>query len=173
MVTVVATYITAPSSSSSSSYSYTSPLEGPFPSLTLSNCLKKDTHVIDFCKTVDCEVDMELSHSGIVQTIQDIKDSNSCGLDGISAEHLGFLSEAMISVVLVPIVKNKSAGVAKSNYRPIALASTVSNVLEKLIYDRIALYLNTCSNQFGFKAKHSTDMTIGLYALKGSCIKIS
>ena len=40
----------------------------------------------------------------------------------------------------------------------------MSKVLEKLFYDRIAVYLNTCSNQFSFKAKHSTDMTI--YALK-------
>ena len=77
----------------------------------------------------------------------------------------GCLPESMISVVLVPIVKNKSASIcSKSNYRPIALASIVSTVLEKLIYDRIAVYLNTCSNQFGFKAKHSTDMTV--YALK-------
>ena len=58
----------------------------------------------------------------------------------------------------MPIVENKSASIcSKSNYRPIALAS---KVLEKIIYDRIALYLDTCSNQFGFKAKHSTDMTI-------------
>ena len=77
----------------------------------------------------------------------------------------GCLPEAMISVVLMPIVKNKSASIcSKSNYRPISLASIVSNILEKLIYDRIAVYLNTCSNQFGFKAKHSTDMTI--YVLK-------
>ena len=83
----------------------------------------------------------------------------------------GCLPEAMISVVLVPIVKNKSASIcSKSNYRPnIALASIVSNVLEKLIYDPIAVYLNTCSNQFGFKAKHSTDMTI--YALKEAVLK--
>ena len=72
-----------------------------------------------------CPVNQSRFSRQEVQTIQDIKNSNSCGLDGISAEHLGFLSEAMISVVLVPIVKNKSAGVAKSNYRPIALASTV------------------------------------------------
>ena len=152
----------------------------------LFNCLKKDKNVNDFCKTVDYEVDMEVSHSDIIQAIQDLKDSKSCGLDGIYAEHLkhwsnliipllsmcfsslfvhGCLPEAMISVVLVPIVKNKSASIcSKSNYRPIALASIVSKVLEKLIYDRIAVYLNTCSNQFGFKAKHSTDMTI--YALK-------
>ena len=61
----------------------------------------------------------------------------------------GCLSEPMISVVLVPIVKNESASIcSKSYYMPIALASIVSKVLEKLIYDRIAvgLYLNTCSN---------------------------
>ena len=34
---------------------------------------------------------------------------------------------------------------------------------------RIAVWLNTCSNQFGFKAKHSTDMTI--YALKEAVLK--
>ena len=82
----------------------------------------------------------------------------------------GFLPEAMISVVLVPIVKNKSASIcSKSNYRPIDLASIVSKVLEKIIYDCIAVYLTTCSNQFGFKAKHSTDMTI--YALKEAVLK--
>ena len=152
----------------------------------LFNCLKKDKNVNDFCKTVDYEVDIEVSHSDIIQAIQDLKDSNSCGLDGIYAEHLkhcsnliipllsmcfsslfvhGVLPEAMISVVLVPIVKNKSASIcSKSNYRPIALASVVSKVLEKIIYDRIAVYLTTCSNQFGFKAKHSTDIK--------SCTKI-
>ena len=45
----------------------------------------------------------------------------------------------------------------------------MSKVLEKVIYDRIAVYLNTCSNQFGFKAKHNTDMTI--YALKEAVLK--
>ena len=77
---------------------------------------------------------------------------------------------SLISVVLVPIVKNKSASIcSKSNYMPIALASIVSKVLEKIIYDRIALYLTACSNQFGFKATHSTDMTI--YAIKEAVLK--
>ena len=62
----------------------------------LFNCLKKDKNVNDFCKTVDYEVGMEVSHSDIIQAIQDLKDSN----------------------------------------------------------------------QFGFKAKHSTDMTTHVYALK-------
>ena len=81
-----------------------------------------------------------MSLSDIIQAIQDIKDSNSCGLDDIYAEHLkhcsnlivqllsmcnsslfvhGCLPEAVISFVLVPIVKNKSASIcSKSNYRP-------------------------------------------------------
>ena len=71
-----------------------------------------------------------MSHSHIIQAIQDLKDSSSCGLDGIYAEHLKhcsnliipllsmcfsslfvhvFLPEAMFSVVLVPVVKNKSS----------------------------------------------------------------
>ena len=76
----------------------------------------------------------------------------------------------MISVVLVPIVKNKNASIcSKSNYRPIALASIVSKVFEKIIYDRIAYSLITCDNQFGFKAKHSTDMCI--YAFKEAVLK--
>ena len=59
----------------------------------------------------------------------------------------GILPESMISVILVAIVKNKSASIcSKSNYRPIALASIVSKVFEKLIYDHIAYSLTTYSN---------------------------
>ena len=38
---------------------------------------KKDKNVNYFCKTVDNEVDMEVSHSDIIQAIQDLKDSKS------------------------------------------------------------------------------------------------
>ena len=50
------------------------------------------------------------------------------------------------------------------NYRPIALASILSKVLERLILDRISEFITTTDNQFGFKPKHSTDLCI--YALK-------
>ena len=78
----------------------------------------------------------------------------------------GTLPESMIAVVLVPIVKNKRASIicSKSNYRPIALASIVSTIFEKLLYDRISYALTTCSNQFGFKTKHST-LQICVYML--------
>ena len=81
----------------------------------------------------------------------------SCGLDGVSAEHLkhssnrivpmlamcftgffihGMLPPSMISVEQVPIVKDKRASVCStSNYRPIALASIMSKLLEKIILE--------------------------------------
>ena len=132
-----------------------------------------------------------MSHSEIIQAIKDLKESKGCGLDGICAENFKhcsdiiipllsmrftslfvhcFLPESMISVVRVPIVKNKSSSIcSKSNYRPFALASIVSKVFEKLIYDHIAYSLTTCSNQFGFKTKHSRDMCI--YAFKDVVLK--
>ena len=51
----------------------------------------------------------------------------------------GVLPPSMISVVLVPIVKNKRISIcSKNNYRPIALASIMSKLLEKIIYERIS-----------------------------------
>ena len=51
----------------------------------------------------------------------------------------GVLPPSMISVVLVPIVKNKRISIcSKNNYRPIALASIMSKLLEKIIYERVS-----------------------------------
>ena len=70
-----------------------------------------------------------------------------------------------MSVILVPIVKNKCGNInSKDNYRPIALASTVSKLLEKIILYRIEHCLITNANQFGFKKGHGTDQCI--YVLK-------
>ena len=45
----------------------------------------------------------------------------------------GFLPDEMMAVALVPIIKSKSGRImSKDNYRPIALASIVSKVLEKI-----------------------------------------
>ena len=70
----------------------------------------------------------------------------------------GFLPDEMMAVALVPIIKSKSGRImSKDNYRPIALASIVSKVLEK---NRMYIFLDTCSNQFGIKKKHSTDQCV-------------
>ena len=46
----------------------------------------------------------------------------------------GFLADEIMAVALVPIIKSKSGRImSKDNYRPIALASIVSKVLEKIL----------------------------------------
>lgn len=77
----------------------------------------------------------------------------------------GILPGSMLSVLLVPVVKNKTGKLTSiDNYRPIALASILSKVLEGILMDRIAEYIASTDNQLGFKSKHGTDLCI--YALK-------
>ena len=48
----------------------------------------------------------------------------------------------------------------KNNYRPIALVTAASKLFEICILEILETYLLTHDYQFGFKAKHSTDMCI-------------
>ena len=112
--------------------------------------------------------------------------NKACGIDQISAEHLkyardkicpllamcftglmvhGVLPESITSVQLVPVLKDK-AGKLNSidNYRPIALASILSKILERILLTCLEMFVLTADNQFGFKKKHGTDLCI--YALK-------
>ena len=77
----------------------------------------------------------------------------------------GYLPTALIETTIVPIVKNKSGNLSDSNnYRPIALATIVSKILESVLLIKCGEYLTTCDNQFGFESSHSTDLCI--YTLK-------
>ena len=78
----------------------------------------------------------------------------------------GFLPSSLLSVVLVPIIKDKCSSKinSKDNYIPIALASIVSKKIENILLDRMSVTRSTMSNQFGFKKKHGTDLCI--YVLK-------
>lgn len=137
----------------------------------------------------------------IVDAVKSLKDNKSCGLDGIYAEHLkyasgklipllsmclsglfvhGFLPNSFMSVVLIPIIKNKCGSISsKDNYRPIALASIVSKLMEGIIFSRIENFLITSDNQFGFKKKHGTDQCVyvlkevlNLYRSLNSCLSV-
>ena len=110
----------------------------------------------------------------------------SAGPDGICAEYLkfsnvrihslialcfslglshGYLPTVLIKTTIVPVVKNKSGNLSDSNnYRPIALATIVSKILESVLLIKWGEYLTSCDNQFGFKSSHSTDLCI--YTLK-------
>ena len=151
----------------------------------LLNCVSgRDTKTLSY----ECifNSNMVISPGEIEDAINNLADGKSCGIDGIYAEHLkhcshnyrsllarcmtsflvhGYLPDTLMSVILVPIIKDKSGKInSKDNYRPIAIASTMSKLLEKLLLERLNNYLVTSSHQFGFKSKHSTDACI--YVLK-------
>ena len=51
----------------------------------------------------------------------------------------GFLPDSMLSVVLVPVIKDTCRKINDSdNYRPIALASVISKVVEKILLTRMS-----------------------------------
>ena len=75
--------------------------------------------------------------------------------------HNAFVPSTLIKTTIVPIVKNKSGNLSDSNnYRPIAIATITSKLLESVLLLKCSDYLTTCDNQFGFKASHGTDMCI-------------
>ena len=151
----------------------------------LLNCVKGKDCTNQFSSAV-FDPKIVINSGEIEDAINKLAEGKSCGIDGIYAEHLkhcstnymtliakcftsflihGFLPETLMSVVLVPIIKDKSGKInSKDNYRPIAIASNISKLLEILLLERLSNYLLTSSNQFGFKAKHSTDACI--YVLK-------
>ena len=68
-------------------------------------------------------------------------------------------------VVILPLLKCKSKDPADvNNYRPIAIVTALSKVLEHVLLSRIARYLWTADSQFSFKQAHGTEMAI--FALK-------
>ena len=68
--------------------------------------------------------------------------------------------ESMLSVVLVPLIKDKAGEISsRDNYRPVALASVFSKLIEIIILDKTEMYMDTNPNQFGFKKKHGTNQS--------------
>ena len=65
---------------------------------------------------------------------------------------------------VVPLFKGKEHYL-ETNYRPILLLTTISKVLEKIVYQRIYGFLQTTGqlyeNQYGFREAHSCEHAIG------------
>ena len=61
---------------------------------------------------------------------------------------------------IIPIHKKESK-LLTSNYRPISLLSNINKIIEKLMFSRLYMFLETYNciynNQFGFREKHSTN----------------
>ena len=95
------------------------------------------------------------------------------GPDCISAEHLlyadeslrfflsqlfnmcivhGYVPNSCLNTTIVPICKNKNGNMSDiSNYRPVAVATVVSKLLEHFILSSISPFLGTTDNQLGFR----------------------
>ena len=155
----------------------------------LFNCVKSD----DFNLGAVSHASVVIRPDEIRNAIERLALNKSCGPDQITAEHLkysshrasvllamcftgmlmhGILPDHMLSVLLVPVVKEKTGKISSiDNYRPIALASVLSKVLERVLLERMQEYIVSTDEQFGFKSKHSTDMCV--YALKEAVSKYS
>ena len=73
---------------------------------------------------------------------------------------------------VVPLFKNKDRSI-ETNYRPISLLTTMSKILEKVVYTRVYKFLNVTGQisdkQYGFRAKHSCEHAVG--QLVGTVLK--
>ena len=140
------------------------------------DCIQ-DENIEELPVDVPYSSDIHVTVADIESAIGHLDNNKSCGLDGIYAEHLkfcsrriipllamciqisalfihGFLPDAMLSVVLVPVIKDKCRKINDSDtYRPIALASVISKVVGKILLNRMSDILLTTCNQFGFKSK--------------------
>ena len=152
----------------------------------LFNCINDSE-----CTQLDVDLstifsDVKVSVTELQEAISTLDHRKSCGSDDIYPQHLlyapasalnlltscftsmlvhGVLPESLLDVTIIPIIKNKAGNINSiDNYRPIAIASVLSKILEKILLSRLEVFLITTSNQFGFKKKHSTDQCI--YLLK-------
>ena len=119
------------------------------------------------------------------QIVRGLINKKAVGNDGIPSKVCKFASERLLTmmsiflsgcmligkhrvllrVVIIPQLKYKSEDPAEvNNYRPSAIATDLSKVLEQVLMPRLARYLWTADRQFCFKQENGTKMAI--FALK-------
>ena len=71
----------------------------------------------------------------------------------------GHLPVSCLKTVISPVTKNSNADVSDvNNYRPITVSTIFYKLFEHVILQIISSHLQISDNQFGFKAKHGTDL---------------
>ena len=147
-------------------------------------------YVLSYIRNNHDTIDAVVTVDDMICSIKELPNNKSPGYDGLMSEHFkyashrlcvlmtiiiqimikhGFLPQQFMTTVLVPILKNKNGDIAsKSNYRPIALSTVASKILEIILVNHIEEYIVTTENQFAYKKGHSTDMCI--FTLK-ECIR--
>ena len=74
----------------------------------------------------------------------------------------GYMPNVLRDCVVIPIPKGLKDPSCSSNYRGIAIASTLSKVLEGVILHKYSEFFTSSDLQFGFKSGYSTTMCTGL-----------
>ena len=127
-----------------------------------------------------CAVDF--SYDDVLEALCQLKSKKSDPW-GISSEHLklaspviseplaifftavlrhGYMPQTFRDCVLIPIPKGNKDASCSHNYRAIALASSLSKVLERLILLKYATCFSSNLLQFGFKSGFSTSLCTGV-----------
>ena len=131
----------------------------------LFNCVDTESDKESVLDTIShvSNVHDTLCSEDVKSSVKSLSANKACGLDNLFAEHLlyanpsihallsicfnafivhGFLPSDLTDTVLVPIVKDKTGDISdKGNYRPIALASVISKVLEMALLVKLEKYL--------------------------------
>ena len=127
------------------------------------------------------------------RTIKNLSAKKSSGADGISNDLLKILADSIAEPLcmvinesmstgkfpelmklaeVVPLYKGKARDI-EMNYRPISLLTTMSKVMEKVIYTRVYTFLTKtgqiCETQYGFRSNHSCEHAV--YQLIGTVLK--
>ena len=75
----------------------------------------------------------------------------------------GVFPDLMKLAEVVPLYKGKARD-QETNYRPISLLTTMSKIMEKVVYKRVYDFLSStgqiCDTQYGFRSKHSCDHAV-------------
>ena len=75
----------------------------------------------------------------------------------------GCFPDSLKKAVVIPVYKAKSKHETK-NFRPISLLTTLSKIFENAMYSRLYQFVSENNilypDQFGFRAKHSTDQAL-------------
>jgi exonuclease III len=124
----------------------------------------------------------KLTYHEVNDALKELKVGKSAGIDDLQSEHFkyadmslscllcmifnvmfshGYVPQKLMQTLIIPIIKDKKGLVTdKDNYRPIAITSVVSKLVELILLERMQNELSTVCNQFGFKRKLGTDMCI-------------
>ena len=156
-----------------------------------------DIAAYNFLANVSSPDVLPITVEEVCTAVGKLKSGKAAGWDHMSSEHLQYLQPDVLSMIAVvlniilnhgtvpddlvysllkPLIKDKNSDLSdKSNYRAVALSTTLSKVLELVLIERLQPFLTTNDAQFGFKTGHSTTHatfvlkeTINNYTRQGS-----